>query len=155
MASIVVEQHINASVERVWESWNQFGDIAKFHPGIKSSRTINSSATEGVGAERQCDLSSNGKQYVRERVVKSVPNQQMVVEIYAATVPIKRAEASLHFKSLGPNATLLQMRMEFTPAMGVLGWFMTPMMKLQFRGMVRKLLAGNDAFVTQGLTVAR
>jgi hypothetical protein len=45
-------------------------------------RLINGSAAEGVGATRQCDMTKSGKQSVRERVIESDENRQLVVEIY-------------------------------------------------------------------------
>lgn len=153
MAQIIISRHINAPIEDIWESWDDFGEIAKFHPGIKGSHLINGSARGGKGADRQCNLSKDGKKFVRERVVSSIPNRQMVVDIYDGTVPLKRAQATLDFKQMGMTSTHVQMTMDFTPGMGILGWLMTPMMKAQFKGMLKKVLASNEAFVINGTTV--
>lgn len=155
MATVIATEIIEASVEAVWISWNDFGGIEKFHPGIKSSRLINDSAPGGVGADRQCDMSSNGKMYVRERMVSAIENEEMVVEIYEATVPIKTATATVSLEKIRDDCTKVRMQMDFTPGLGPIGWLMTPLMKSQFRSMVEKMLAGNNAFVTQGTVIGR
>lgn len=63
------------------------------------------------------------------------------------------AIATLKFKQIGGNQTEVTMIMEFEPKMGILGKLMVPMMKSKFKGMLNALLAGNEAFVTQGKMV--
>ena len=61
-----------------------------------------------------------------------------------------KAIATLSFKPINNHQTEVTMDMEFEPKMGILGKLMIPMMKPKFKGMLNSLLAGNEAFVTQG-----
>ena len=155
MKTVNVEEIVGASVEDVWASWDNFGDVARFHPGIKASRLLSGSTDTGLGAQRQCDLSDGGKQYVCEKIVAYDPPHRMVIDIYEATVPIRSAQATLKLSSMGANRTRVTMTMEFTPGMGLLGKLMSPMMASQFKSMLGKVLKSNADFVTNGVEVAR
>lgn len=155
MKTITVEETVAASVDDVWSSWDRFGDVARFHPGIKASRLLAGSAASGLGARRQCDLSEGGKQFVREKIVAYEPPHRMVIDIYEATVPIRSAQATLTLSPRGANQTHVTMTMAFTPGMGLLGRLMSPMMASQFRSMLAKVLKSNAAFVTRGVEVTR
>jgi len=155
MKSVTVEAIVDASVDKVWASWDDFGRVARFHPGIKASRLLAGSSPSGMGARRQCDLSGNGKQFVREKIVAYDPPNRMVIDIYETTVPIRSAQATLHLSPAGSGRTRVEMTMQFTPGMGLLGRLMSPMMTSQFRSMLGRVLKGNSAFVTSGIEVAR
>ena len=49
METINVKKVIDAPVEKVWESWDDFGNIYKFNPGINASRLLGEDST-GIGA---------------------------------------------------------------------------------------------------------
>ncbi len=149
MANVTVQRTINASVEKVWESWDDFGGIYKFNPNLKHSRLLEGSQATGQGAKRQCDI-SDGKNWIREEVLEYIPHNRMKINIYEGTMPLKQAIATLRFKSINANQTEVTMTMEFEPKMGLLGKLMLPMMKPKFKGMLGALLEGNDKFVTQG-----
>ena len=155
MKTVTVKETVDAPVDQAWASWDDFGAVARFHPGIKASRLLAGSVESGVGASRQCDLSANGKQFVREKIVTYDPPHRMVIDIYEATVPIRSAQATLVLSPLGPEKTNVSMTMAFTPGMGVLGRMMSPMMASQFKSMLGKVLKGNADFVTRGVEVAR
>lgn len=155
MKTVIVEETVDASVADVWSSWDDFGEVARFHPGIKASRLLSGSAQSGIGARRQCDLSDGGKQFVRERIVGYSPPHRMVIDIYEATVPIKSAQATLELEPVSSGQTRVTMTMEFTPAMGLLGKLMGPIMASQFKSMLGKVLRSNSKFVTRGVEIAR
>lgn len=150
MATVTVERTVNAPIAKVWESWDDFANIARFNPNITASRLINDSAPTGLNAQRQCDLSADGKQYIRERVIGYQPGKQIVVDIYEGTIPLKRAQGKIDLHAIGPNQTRVRFTMDFTPKMGPIGILMLPMMKGQFKKMLGKLLDGNLAYVTNG-----
>jgi len=127
MAEVTVQRTINAPVEDVWASWDAYGDIVKFNPGIARSFLLDGSSSTGLGAERQCDFPDN-KNYVRERVIGYVPEKQMVIDIFDSTVPIKKAVATITFVPVGQSSTSVTMRMEFTPKLGLIGMMMSPLM---------------------------
>ncbi|MEM7781273.1 MAG: SRPBCC family protein [Pseudomonadota bacterium] len=155
MPQVKVEELVMAPAAQVWASWADFGNIDRFHPGITGSRLINGSAPEGLGAMRQCDMSANGKQYVRERVTDIVENRLMVIDIFEATVPIKTATATLELSEVRDGFTLVTMTMNFKPSMGLLGAMMAPMMKMQFRKMLQQVLRSNADFVVHGVEISR
>lgn len=144
MAKINLTQIVEASPDVVWQSWDDFGNIAKFHPALESSHLLGAKTT-GEGAMRQCNL-SDGKNHVQERIVEYIPNRKMVVDIFNGTMPLKRAVATISLKPLG-SKTQVDMQMEFTPKFGVFGQLMVPMMKPQFRKMIGALLSQNAKHV--------
>lgn len=149
MAAVTVKRRINAPVEKVWESWADFGNIYKFNPSLKHSRLLNGSPKSGKGAKRQCDM-KDGKNWIREEVIDYEPNKVMTVDIYEGTMPLKKAIGYFRFKQIGADQTEIAMTMEFEPKMGIVGKLMIPMMKKKFTPMLQGMLKGNDEFVTQG-----
>ncbi|WP_299603334.1 SRPBCC family protein [uncultured Tateyamaria sp.] len=154
MKTVTVKEIVEAPVDQVWASWDDFGAVARFHPGIKASRLMDGSAQSGIGASRQCDLSANGKQFVREKIVSYDPPHRMVIDIFEATVPIRSAQATLTLTPRVGNMTLVTMTMQFTPGMGLIGRLMSPMMASQFRSMLGKVLKSNADYVTKGTEIA-
>ena len=152
MATVSVNRVINAPIEEVWASWDDFGGIYKFNPNLNHSRLLEGSRLTGKGAKRQCDI-NDGKNWIREEVLEYVPRQRMKINIYEGTMPLKRAIATLTFKQISTHQTEVRMVMEFEPKMGLLGKLMVPMMKPKFTTMLGTLLEGNDRFVTQGQMV--
>jgi len=149
MANVTVNRTIAAPVEQVWASWDDFGNIYKFNPNLNHSRLLDSNLPTGIGAKRQCDI-NDGKNWIREEVMDYIPNRTLKIKIYEGTMPLKRAIATLTFQPITAHQTEVTMSMDFEPKLGLLGKIMVPMMKLKFKGMLNALLAGNDAFVTQG-----
>ena len=152
MAEITVKRTISAPLSEVWASWDSFGEIDRFNPNLKSSHLINNSSTTGEGAMRQCNL-ADGKNYIRERIVNYEPEKRMVIDIYEGTMPLKNATATLSFDRVDVDKTEVNMKMEFTPKMGILGKILIPVMKPQFRKMLNGLLAGNAAFIERGVII--
>lgn len=152
MATVKVYRTIHSPIDKVWESWDDFGSIYKFNPNLKHSRLIDGSQATGPGAKRQCDI-NDGKNGIREEVMEYVPQKSMKINIYEGTMPLKSEIATIRFRRVTANRTEVSMAMDFEPTMGLLGKLMLPMMKPKFKGMLDALLAGNDAFVTQGKTV--
>ncbi len=151
MANVTVTQTVNAPIDQVWPSWDDFGAIAKFNPNLNGSHLINQSQNSGLGAMRQCDM-ADGKNYICEKVVEYRPHQKLVIDIYDGTMPLKRAMATFDFKARGQK-TDVTMSMDFTPKFGLLGKMMVPMMKPQFRKMMASLLQGNADYVETGKEV--
>ena len=146
MAVVVVDQTVEAPVADVWASWDAFADIVKFNPLLKDSYLLKDSADTGFGALRQCDF-SDGKNYIREKIIGYTPQKQLVLDIYEGTVPLKKAIATIDFEQLGPKRSKVTMRMEFEPKMGLIGRMIVPLMKRQFSSNLGQLLAGNAAHV--------
>lgn len=146
MAKASATRIIDAPIGKVWESWDNFGDIYVFNPNITKSHLLNSKISTGVGATRQCNF-TDGKNHIKERIIGYEPEQSMTVDIYDGTVPLKRAVATISFSEVGLDRTEIKMEMDFIPKLGFLGKLMTPMMQKQFTKSIIALLAGNAAHV--------
>lgn len=153
MQTIKVRKIVNAPVEAVWESWDDFGNIYKFNPGTTASRLLRDKST-GIGARRECDL-KDGKNWVREKIVDYVPLKEMRIEIYESSMPIKTMSATVALQAITDTKTEVVFTAEFEPKMGFLGKLMAPLMKRQFRPMLASMLDGNADYVENGVLVPR
>ena len=154
MYEIVVTREINAPIDKLWDSWDDFANIDKFNPNLNRSFTINGTEATGLGAERQCDF-SDGKNHIVERVMVYEPEKRLLVDIYDGTVPLKKAEGDFTFRKLGPARSSVTMTFRFIPKFGLLGRLMVPLIKAQFRPALGKLLDGNKAYLEDGVVIAR
>lgn len=154
MPQVILERVIEAPVEKVWETWDDYAHIEKFNPNLARSFLLDGSAQTGLGAERQCTL-TDGKNFIQERIVTYTPNQQMKIEIFNGTFPLNDNFATIDMRQIGPNRTRLTFTMEFVPKYGLLGRMMLPIMKPQFRRLLGKMMDANKAYVERGEVVAR
>ena len=153
MQTITVKKIVEAPVEQVWESWDDFGNIYKFNPSISASRLLSDDST-GIGARRECDL-KDGKNWVREKIVDYVPLKKMRIDIYDSSMPIKTMSATVTFRAIADAKTEVTFWAEFEPKFGFLGRLMAPLMKRQFRPMLASMLDGNADYVEKGVLVPR
>lgn len=152
MAQVSVAKIIDAPIANVWATWDAFGDIYKFNPGVRRSRLLENSAETGLGAKRQCDL-TDGKNYVREEIVEYIPQKRMKIRIIGGTMPMKCADAIISFSAHKSHTTRVQFDMNFEPRPGLLGRMMVPMMKVMMRKSIIRILAANDGYL-RGPTLA-
>ncbi len=152
MATVTVNRIVDAPLAQVWDSWDDFGGIQKFNPNLTGSHTLPGSAATGQGATRQCDL-SDGKNYIRERVIGYEPQRRLKIDIYEGSLPLKSAFATFTLEAINPTSTRVTMQMDFTLKFGPIGKLMLPMMKPQFRKMMASLLEGNAAYVERGVVL--
>ncbi len=84
--TFTVERTINASAERVWKVvGEEFADIAKSHPKLSGSHSVDGSPLTGEGCERVCSLNSDGSKYTHEKMVEYNPEAfSFKAEIYGA-----------------------------------------------------------------------
>lgn len=153
MANVTVKQIVQSPLSQLWESWDDYGNIHKFHPGLKGSFLLEGSDETGMGARRQCDL-SDGKNFLREEVIGYSPQKQIIIDIYETSVPLKTAQATLNFEALDKNRSQVTMSIDFVPKMGVIGKMMAPMMKRQFAKTLMELLVENASYVERQEIVA-
>lgn len=151
MASTCVHKVVNAPIESVWASWDDFANIYKFNPAVSASRLLTDvdQPTE-IGTRRECEL-SDGKNWLRERIIDYCPMQHMKIEIYESSMPVKSMFVTINFVSLPDGNTEISMTSEFEPGMGIVGKLMSPLMKRQFRSMFIGLLDGNAEYVERHL----
>jgi ribosome-associated toxin RatA of RatAB toxin-antitoxin module len=154
MATVTVSKQVDASVQDVWATWEDFGNIYKFNPVLKHSHLLSdSSEPTGVGSERHCDM-ADSKNWVRERVIDYRPLKSIKIDVFDGSMPLKSMIATFSFRKINEQKTAVQMQVEFEPKFGVLGKMMTPMMNRQFRPMLQSLLDCNAAHVERGDVVA-
>lgn len=118
------EIHIQTSPEKVWSVLASLDSLDKYDPGVKKS-TIVSSARNGMGAERRCDLAPGG--WFRERVTDWSPHRAMAFELCECTLPVRRLKHSYRIAESG-SGTVVSQRMEYELKFGPLGWLMDALM---------------------------
>jgi ribosome-associated toxin RatA of RatAB toxin-antitoxin module len=154
MAAVTVSKQVDASVQDVWKTWDDFGNIYKFNPNLKHSHLLSDvNEPMGVGSERQCDMADN-KNWVRERVLDYQPLKSIKIDVFDSSMPLKSMIATFSFREINEQKTAVQMKVDFEPKFGALGKMMTPLMKRQFRPMLQSLLDCNAAHVERGESVA-
>ena len=146
MVNIDKEILINAPIEDVWASWDKFGDIQDFHPGVNKSRLLPESVSTGVGARRQCDL-SDGKTTIFEEIVSYSPQDHMTIVLYDGNVPIKRGVVRLEFESVSSNITRIVVHADLEAKYGMIGMLLGPVLKSKFSKTFDQLLSANAKYV--------
>jgi hypothetical protein len=127
----------------LWNVLRDFGGIARWNPGLKSSELINGSANQGVGACRRCVM-VDGKNHVLERITAWQDTGSYTVEIYAGTMPLKTAFATLGVERVADGESRLSMNVEYTPKFGILGKILNALM-------LEKMLRKNCEDILEGL----
>ncbi|WP_420546676.1 SRPBCC family protein [Curvivirga sp.] len=146
MVEIVVQRIIRAPIAEVWASWDDYANIHLFHPGVRSSYLLGEKQKTGKGALRQCDF-TDGKTFLKERIIHYEDQRRITVEIYDTNAPIKNPQADFEFQELDSFKTRVVMTMQFTPKLGIIGKLLTPIMKMQFTKGLQGLLDGNASYV--------
>ena len=146
MAKLSVSKNVNVPIATLWESWSDFANIYKFHPDIKTSFLLGEQQPTGLGALRQCNF-TDGKTFLKERIIGYEPGKKLVLDIYESNAPIKSATATFEFSSTGTNRSHVDLTFEFEPKMGLLGRLLVPLMKKQFSKGLVGLLNGNASYV--------
>lgn len=154
MAKVIVSKRVNAPLQDVWNSWDDFGGIYKFNQSVTHSRLLNNdSVATRVGTRRQCDL-SDGKNWVQEEIIDLQPNRSMKIDVYDGTLPLKSMVATVEVERISSERTRVRFTADFEPKFGLLGKLMVPLMKRQFRSMLQSLLDGNALYVEKNAEVA-
>ncbi|MES0879049.1 SRPBCC family protein [Roseibium sp. SCP14] len=144
-ADIVVSQVVAAPLEKVWESWADFGGIYKFHKGVARTTILKDSAPRGIGAVRLCEL-SDGKNEIEEQVVEWIPLQKIGIEFKRTSLPIARARADFLFDTCSDDRVCVEMQFSFEPR----GCFMRiakPVLSWKMRQGFQKLLKSNKDYL--------
>jgi uncharacterized protein YndB with AHSA1/START domain len=107
-----ITRSINAPKEDVWEVLNQFGDIAQWSSGVKSS-ALTSTGPVSKGTTRHCEFAPFGA--VNERIHTYVPNERMTINLYETfKLPISNATADFQITSTS-DGTELTINYNYTP----------------------------------------
>ena len=140
MRTISVGRSLAAPRSAVWNVLADFPGISKWNSGITDSYST-SEATEGVGAQRHCDVAPMGA--LEETVVEWSPEDKMVVSIdEAQKLPIRRGEMTFLLGEDGERTTY-SMTYRYVPKGGplsfVFGPFLDRMLTKGFNGFVDDL----------------
>ncbi len=104
MPEFTVSRHIDAPIEKVWEVLDDFGGIARWSPGIRTSE-LTSVGPVGEGTTRNCDFVGVGA--VNERIDTYLPNERMTVNLYETfKLPIEGAVADFNLASVEDGTEL-------------------------------------------------
>lgn len=110
MPEFTITSRIDAPVETVWGVLDDFGDIQRWNPGVKSSE-LTSSGPVAEGSTRHCDFSPFGG--VNERIDRHMPNERLTVNINETfRLPISSAVADFGLAS-DDGGTLLTLHYSY------------------------------------------
>lgn len=154
MAAITVSRELASPVPQVWSTLADFGGVHRFSPGVESSPINEGTPASGVGAERTCHLYDGN--HIQERVIESVVNERLSIEVFDTSMPIKSADASITLEPTTSGGTRVTMAMEYVVKFGPLGVVMDAlMMKRTMTTSLDRLLAGLERHVETGETIAK
>jgi hypothetical protein len=143
MTNLSVIHKTKADPATCWTLLSDFGNIDLFNPGVAKSYLLDGSQNAGVGAVRQCDL-TDGKSYLRERIIDWQEGKSYTVSIYEGTIPLKDTRATLSIQPDGAGS-VLKMEMSYKPKFGPLGALMdVVMLRRMMEKSMRSVVAGLD-----------
>lgn len=130
MTTLNFDITVDVSKEEAWNVLADFAGISVFHPSVPKSYAINNSERGGLGAERRCELSDDGKKYIDERIIRFVDGQEYDVEIYGGNQlpPVHRIIVTLGIQELAKNRTRVFLQANYQPKFGLIGVIMDMMM---------------------------
>lgn len=133
MTKFSVEKIVNAPKATVWTLLADFENIDFFNDAINKSYLIDASDNGGLGATRHCDL-SDGKNFLKERVLKWDEGEGMTIDIYDTSMPIKSNIVRFEIEEYG-DQTKARMIFDYELKYGILGKLMS---KLGLTAFMRK-----------------
>jgi len=146
--------YIDAAPDQVWRALADFGNIARYNPGVPQSY-VTSDQAEGVGATRHCDLAMAGAS-LEERIIDWQEGQSYTVEIYDGEKlpPVHHIHVTLSMEPDGEGTramTHMTYQLKFGPLGALLDrWMVRKNMSQGMEG----LLAGLKHYCETGETVA-
>ena len=121
MRSIKVSRRIPSAPAKVWAVLADFPNIATWNTGVSKSFAT-SDSTDGVGAQRHCDLAPFGE--LEETVKEWDDTRRMVISIDSAKkLPIAHGEVTFVL-SPTDDATDVSVNYAYKPKFGLLGQIM-------------------------------
>ncbi len=125
MRNLKIERTVQAPRSSVWAVLADYPNIADWNGGVINSRAIGD-ATEGVGAQRQCEL--DGSVAMRETVTEWTPEEKMVIAIdQIEKMPVAKATMTFTLSD-GGAATPMTMSYDYEPKGGPFGFVVAAMM---------------------------
>lgn len=150
--NISINIEIKASKDKVWKIlYTDFGQVGNFNPVIEGSHGI--SEKQGVGCERQCDLSAGGKKFIKETISGAKEGEMMEVKMVGGKFPMMdmgTVKAAYHLKetNYGTNVTM-QMDFKTSPV------FMGSLIKGKMKSTLFQTLIGLKYYLETGDIVTK
>ena len=149
MRNIKVGRTVAAPQANVWAVLADYPNIDAWNDGVQNSYAIGE-ATEGVGAQRYCELTPSGA--MRETVREWVPEEKMAISLdQIKKVPLKAATMTFTLADSGEN-TAFMMSYDYDPKGGPLAFVVAAMlsrpMKKGFNGFIDNLETAAQAPAT-------
>jgi len=133
---------------RVWETINNVGTIAEWHPGVERSHVLTSHEA-GLGAVRHMEFYDGTS--AKEEVTSLDEGRSVTVTMSEFTMPLSRGAVTFEVEADGDDRTLVTMTLDYGMKYGPVGWLMNVVM---LRPILRKLfasvLAGLDHHLVTG-----
>lgn len=140
MSNLAVTIEVNAPAERVWEVVSDFGGVHKFHPLVETSPLLTKN-DRGLGAKRRCEFYD--KTSIVEEVTKWDEGKSYSVVISEASMPLKRANATMRISPIDGDSSEVILAMDYEVKYGPVGKLMDMFMMRRMMGkMFGKVLKG-------------
>lgn len=154
MSVITLSREIAAPIAKVWATLDDFGGVHRFSASVESSPINEGTPSSGVGSERNCHLYDGN--HIQERVVESVPEKKISIEIFDTSMPLKEGHGTFALSPTPSGGTLVHMTMEYVVKYGPLGVLMDKlMMKRMLAPSLDRLLAGLEHHVLTGESIGK
>ena len=141
----------NLPASSIWETLENYGDIEKYAPTIKTSSIVGELQT-GLGASRRCTF-TDGSSLV-ETIIKYNEGEGYRMELSEYSFPLKYMFADIHVKPLGKQACEITMSTDFLVKAGPLGWLMGFfLMRPIMKGAFKKVMSGLAYYTQTGNAV--
>lgn len=130
MTTLNFETTVNVGKDKAWQTLADFAGISVFHPVVPKSYAINGTSHTGLGAERRCDLNTDGTKYVEERITRFVDGKEYDVDIYGGNQvpPVNNLIVTLGVESISTTQTRVYVIANYQPKFGPIGTVMNMMM---------------------------
>jgi ligand-binding SRPBCC domain-containing protein len=138
---------IDAPPDRVWAALASLDLLDRYDPGVKKSEII-SSARQGAGAVRRCDLVAGG--WFKEKIVAFEPHRAISFELFECTLPVRRLKHD-YTLTAQDGGTLVHQRMEYELKMGFVGKLMDALLvRRKWDAGIKGFFAGLKHYVEAG-----
>ncbi len=125
MRNIKIERTVAAPRANIWAVLADYPNIAAWNDGVQKSYAIGD-ATDGVGAQRQCELTPSGA--MRETVKEWVPEEKMVIALdQIEKIPVMTATMTFTLVDHGEN-TSFTMSYDYDPKGGPFAFVVAAML---------------------------
>ena len=147
----IVKIKVNASASDVWKViHDDFANVGNYNPLLGGSHKT--SGEQGIGCERQCDIGTGGKTFIKETITKVEPNKHMEVRMSGGQFPMMKMDTVLGAYDLeeSGNQTLVTLSMDFEAKPKFMGGILkNKLQKMLFKSMIGlKYYVETGGFVT-------